>query len=98
VVSFTLLPLYPREKSPQYLLDRRPGGPQSRSGRRGEEKILDPTGTRKSDLSVVHPVTSLYTDCAIPAHDLVHILINFSKITPHEIRYKYILRSVGRML
>jgi hypothetical protein len=22
------------------------GGPQSRSGRRGEEKILDPTGTR----------------------------------------------------
>jgi hypothetical protein len=26
--------------------DRRLGGPQSRSGRRGEEKILDPTGTR----------------------------------------------------
>jgi hypothetical protein len=27
-------------------LDRRLGGPQSRSGRYGEAKILDPTGTR----------------------------------------------------
>jgi hypothetical protein len=41
VVSFTPRPLYPRN-----LLDRRLGGPQSRSGRHGEEKILDPTGTR----------------------------------------------------
>jgi hypothetical protein len=40
VVSFTPLPLYPR-----YPLDRRLGGPQSRSGRCGEEKILDHTGT-----------------------------------------------------
>jgi hypothetical protein len=46
VVSFTPRPLYPRGKSPRYPLDRRLGGPQSRSGRRGEEKILDPTGTR----------------------------------------------------
>jgi hypothetical protein len=27
-------------------LDRRLAGPQSRSGRRGEEKIICPTGTR----------------------------------------------------
>jgi hypothetical protein len=46
VVSFTPLPLYPRGKSPQYPLDGRPAGPQSRSGRRGEDKILDPIGTR----------------------------------------------------
>jgi hypothetical protein len=46
VVSFTPQPLYDREKSPRYPLDRRLGGPQSRSGLRGEEKILDPTGTR----------------------------------------------------
>jgi hypothetical protein len=46
VVSFTPLPLYLRGKSPRYPLDRRLGGPQSRYGRRGEEKILDPTGTR----------------------------------------------------
>jgi hypothetical protein len=36
----------PLGKSPLYLLDWRLGWPQSRSGRDGEEKILDPTGTR----------------------------------------------------
>jgi hypothetical protein len=41
VISFTPRPLYP-----QYPLDRRLGGPQSRSGQRGEEKLLDPTRTR----------------------------------------------------
>jgi hypothetical protein len=46
VVSFMPRPLYPRGKSPRYPLDRRLGGPQNRSGRRGEEKIFDPTGTR----------------------------------------------------
>jgi hypothetical protein len=30
-------------------LDAGLGGPQSRSGRFGEEKILDPTGTRNAD-------------------------------------------------
>jgi hypothetical protein len=40
VISFTPLPLYPR-----YLLDRWLSGPQSRTGRGGEDKILDPTGT-----------------------------------------------------
>jgi hypothetical protein len=46
VVSFTPNPFYSQEKSPRYPLDRRLGGPQSRSGRRGEEKILDHTRTR----------------------------------------------------
>jgi hypothetical protein len=44
VVSFKHRPLYPRGKSPRYTLDRRPGGPQSQSGRRGGEKILPPPG------------------------------------------------------
>jgi hypothetical protein len=39
-------PFYSRGKSPRYPLNRRFGGPQSRFGRHGEEKILDPTGTR----------------------------------------------------
>jgi hypothetical protein len=39
VVSFTPWPLYPQGKSPCYPLDRRLGGPQSRSGRGGEENI-----------------------------------------------------------
>jgi hypothetical protein len=41
VISFTPRLLYPR-----YPLDRRLRGPQNRSGRCGEEKILDRTGTR----------------------------------------------------
>jgi hypothetical protein len=36
VISFTPLPPYPRRMSPLYPLDRRLGGPQSRSGRYGE--------------------------------------------------------------
>jgi hypothetical protein len=39
VVNFTPRPLYPQGKSLWYPLDRRLGGPQSRSGRGGEEKI-----------------------------------------------------------
>jgi hypothetical protein len=42
------------------------GGPQSRSGRREEEKILDPTGTRTPDPSVVQPVASHYYRKKIP--------------------------------
>jgi hypothetical protein len=46
VVSFTTRPLYPRGKSPQYPLNRRMGGTQSRSGRDGEVNILNPIATR----------------------------------------------------
>jgi hypothetical protein len=38
VVTFTPRPLYPRRKNPRYPLDMSLGGPQRRSGRRGEEK------------------------------------------------------------
>jgi hypothetical protein len=57
VVSFTPLPFYPR-----YSLDRRLGEPQSRSGRFGEEKILDPTGAGRSRDSVVGIATSYGLD------------------------------------
>jgi hypothetical protein len=46
VVSFNHLPPYTREKEHLYLLVRMLGGPQNRSQRYGEVKILDPTGTR----------------------------------------------------
>jgi hypothetical protein len=36
----------PGGRAPRYPMDRRLRGAQSRSGRFGEEKILDPTGTR----------------------------------------------------
>jgi hypothetical protein len=45
VVSFTPQPLYPQGKIPWYQLDGRLGGPQSRSGRGGEQKSsLPPPG------------------------------------------------------
>jgi hypothetical protein len=40
VVSFKPRPLYPQGKGPWYPLDRSLGGPQSRSERGGEEKIV----------------------------------------------------------
>jgi hypothetical protein len=43
VVSLPCLQLSPQGKSPWYLLDRRLGGPQSRSGRGGEEKNSQPS-------------------------------------------------------
>jgi hypothetical protein len=43
-------PLYPRGNSPRYQLDKRSGETQSRSGRRGEVKILDPIGIRTRTL------------------------------------------------
>jgi hypothetical protein len=43
-LSFTSRPFYPQRKSPRYSLDRRPGGPQNRSRRCGEEKHLAPAG------------------------------------------------------
>jgi hypothetical protein len=47
--------------SPRYPLYRRLGGPQSRCGRRGEEKIFDPTVTRTPTPSVIQPIASHYT-------------------------------------
>jgi len=42
VISFTLRPLYTREKSPRYPLERRVGRFQSRSGSGGEEENSQP--------------------------------------------------------
>jgi hypothetical protein len=42
VVNFTSRPLYPQGKSPWYPLNRRLGGPQSRSGSVDEEKNSQP--------------------------------------------------------
>jgi hypothetical protein len=67
VVRFTPQPLYPRGKSLLYSLDRRLGGPQSRSGRRGEDEIIDSHWDSISDLSTVQTVSSHDTDYAIPA-------------------------------
>jgi hypothetical protein len=64
-ISFTPQPLYPQGKRLWYLLGRRLGGPQSRSGRGGEEKnsqplpgfeppIIQPVAQRYSSGQVIH--------------------------------------------
>jgi hypothetical protein len=56
----------PPGKEPRYPLDRRLGGPQSRSGRRREETILDLIGTELRHVG--RPArSSCYTEYAIPA-------------------------------
>jgi hypothetical protein len=57
----------PLGKKPWYTLGRRLGEPQSRPGRRGEEKILDPTGTQTPTPQLSSPIANHYTDCAITA-------------------------------
>jgi hypothetical protein len=59
VVSFTSRPLYPQGKSPWYPLDRRLGGPQSRSGHGGEEKNSQPLSG--IELPIIQPVAQRYT-------------------------------------
>jgi hypothetical protein len=59
-------------KSPSYPLDRRLGGPQSRSGRGGGEKILDPRDSNPHP-SVVQPVASRYTDYVILDNSDMHV-------------------------
>jgi hypothetical protein len=66
-VSSTLLPLYPCGEIPRCPLDRRLGGPQRRSARRGEEDLFDPTETRTPIPRSSKPVASRSTDCATPA-------------------------------
>jgi hypothetical protein len=59
MVSFTPQPLYPQEKSTWYPLDRRLGGPQSRSGHGGEEKNSPaPAGNRTLELRSSSPQPS----------------------------------------
>jgi hypothetical protein len=75
----------PPGKDPRYPLDRRLGGPQSRSGRFGAEKILDPTGTRVLSPSVVQPVASRYTDYAIsapvPCHSVRNYIVPYRRVS-----------------
>jgi hypothetical protein len=49
----------PQGKSPRYPLDRRLGGPQSRSGRGGEEKNSQPLP--ELEPPIIQPVAQSYT-------------------------------------
>jgi hypothetical protein len=64
MVSFTPQPLYTRGKSSRYPLDRRLGGPQSQSGRGGEEKNFQSSPGIETQPPIVQPVASHHTDWA----------------------------------
>jgi hypothetical protein len=57
----------PQEKNPWYPLGRRLGGPQSRSGRGGEEKISQPRRESNSRTPIIQSVAQRYSDWATTA-------------------------------
>jgi hypothetical protein len=73
VVSFTQRPLYTQGKSPWYPLDRRMGGPQSRSGRRGVEKNSQPLPVKNGNTSEILKLCILNTGAW--AQGMAHCLV-----------------------
>jgi hypothetical protein len=66
VVSFTTLPLYPEERAPGTRWIAGWVGPRA-SLEDLEKREFLPLPELELDISVVQPVASRYTDCAIPA-------------------------------
>jgi hypothetical protein len=73
VVSFTPRPFYFQRKSPCYPLDRRLGGPQSLSGRGGEEKNSQPLPTFEPP--IIQPLVQC---CTTELSRLLYICIYMS--------------------
>jgi hypothetical protein len=86
VFSFTPRPLYPRGKSPRYPLDRKLGVPQSLSGRRGEEKILDSTGTRTPTFGRPAHSQSLSRLTVVGIYCMYKMVIRFNVLALNEDR------------
>jgi hypothetical protein len=80
-------PLYPRGKSLRYLLDRRLGGPQSRSGRGGEEKNSQPLSGIEPP--IIQHVAQRYTT------ELLHL--NESSISGHVTSFYFYFYAVTRV-
>jgi hypothetical protein len=67
VVSFTPRPRYPRENRPRYSLDRRLGGPESRSGRCGV--ISNPCYSVSRDVQSHINAALLFVGVDVPGPD-----------------------------
>jgi hypothetical protein len=80
VVSFTPRPIYSQGKSPCNPLNRRLGGPQSRSGRGDEEKNSQPLRESNPRTPIIQPVAQRYADWAITALTL-NVTENIYNIT-----------------
>jgi hypothetical protein len=87
VVSFTPRPLYPQGNNIPYPLDKRLGGPQSRSGCGDEQKKTSPRRVSNPDRPIVQPVASRCTDRAIT--DLGRSqFVTFSGVDPEKGNFK----------
>jgi hypothetical protein len=86
VVGFTPLPLYL-----WYPLHRRLGGPQSRCGLYGKEKILDPTGTRSPLPVLMFP--NLSQVCFL----LPHQQVDFKILGTFKAAFETCCRVVGEL-
>jgi hypothetical protein len=75
----------PPGKDPLVSLDRRLGGPQSRSGRGGEEKNSQPRRESNPRTPIVQPVAQCYTDWAITALNLMFFLTKTCNLKATEI-------------
>jgi hypothetical protein len=62
MLSFKPQPHYPQSNRPQYPLDRRLDGPQSRSGRGGQEKKIPSLSLSGIEPRSSNPWPRLYTD------------------------------------
>jgi hypothetical protein len=93
--QFHAMATLPPAKEPRYLLGRRPGDPQSQSGRHGEEIHFLPLPEIEPRLPSPH-----YTDTAIPAHTFLNkradIGAGFFRILPKE-RYSHSIHLVLKM-
>jgi hypothetical protein len=77
VVSFTPRPLNPQGKSPSYPLDRKLGGPHSRSGNGGEKKIPSPYRDSNPEHPARSPALYHWAIPAPPSHRCICIIIWF---------------------
>jgi hypothetical protein len=66
VVGFTHQTLYSQGKSPWYPLDRRLGGPQSCSGRGGEEKNSQPPPGIENEGKKCRSVANPFSNTNLP--------------------------------
>jgi hypothetical protein len=85
VVSFTTQPLCPQGKRPWYPLDRRLGGPQSRSGRGGEEKIPQCLPALELRTPIIQPVTCCFTDWATRALKIKAVRLNLYSLIEYSL-------------
>jgi hypothetical protein len=97
MVSFTPRPLYPQGKNSRYPLDRRLSGPQSRSGRGGEEKNSHPRHRKSNPRTPINVVSNrIFPESAGNRTSVLqYVASRFSEwISWHTLTLKSIMKTV----